>query len=198
MSHDTTPNSKINITPINSNNINNFGTSSKSHTKKKIQMFFCSIESSSKTEEDKKKLESDLVLLGKKRFCTCLKSRCIKRYCDCYSHGEKCNSKVCNCINCHNKKFSNTNSNNNNIINENNKIDIKLGTCCSCQKSGCSKKYCECYTNGQKCNSCCTCVGCCNIKFFEINQNHFIFDTKLKKINIKMENIIIDNYKLKY
>lgn len=34
--------------------------------------------------------------------CRCKKSACLKKYCECYNAGVKCNADVCRCINCHN------------------------------------------------------------------------------------------------
>ena len=33
---------------------------------------------------------------------------------------------------------------------------------CTCSKSGCNKKYCECYKEGLKCNIKCRCINCLN------------------------------------
>ena len=33
---------------------------------------------------------------------------------------------------------------------------------CSCQKSRCIKKYCECYAKGLKCTNKCACIDCKN------------------------------------
>ena len=60
-----------------------------------------------------------------KRFCKdCTKSNCNKKYCECYKAGKKCNDK-CRCLNCLNSNSSNSstnivNNNNNDIIKENN------------------------------------------------------------------------------
>lgn len=35
---------------------------------------------------------------------------------------------------------------------------------CNCRKSGCSKKYCECFRNGRRCVEKCTCFECKNMK----------------------------------
>jgi hypothetical protein len=35
---------------------------------------------------------------------------------------------------------------------------------CTCSKSGCNKKYCECYKEGLKCNIKCRCINCLNVE----------------------------------
>lgn len=35
---------------------------------------------------------------------------------------------------------------------------------CTCSKSGCNKKYCECYKEGLKCNIKCRCINCLNME----------------------------------
>ena len=40
--------------------------------------------------------------------------------------------------------------------------DNKIKPCCSCVKTKCIKKYCECYKEGLKCNIKCRCVKCLN------------------------------------
>ena len=156
----------------------------KNNTKK--YLFFCSSKESANcnTQESKKQKKIDLNFLGKKRFCACNKSKCNKKYCECFSKGEKCNEKYCSCLDCLNK------------INVNRQYELKYGICCSCQKSGCSQKYCECYSNGKKCNICCNCMDCKNKRLFTIENNSFFSVNNLKKIYIKNENIIINNYKL--
>ena len=48
---------------------------------------------------------------------------------------------------------------------------------CTCTKSGCNKKYCECYKNGIKCSELCRCIGCENTDKFKNGNN-------LKKLNL--------------
>ena len=151
-------------------------------------LFFCSSKDTTNcnTQKTKKNKTISFNYLGKKRFCTCNKSKCNKKYCECYSKGEKCNEKYCSCLDCLNK------------INIDKKDELKFGICCSCQKSGCSKKYCECYNNGKKCNICCSCMDCKNKRIFSIEYNSFFGINNLKRIIIRNENIIIDNYKLRF
>ena len=153
---------------------------------KKYTIFFCTSKEQPNinVQKIKKKSEKSLNLIGKKRFCTCNKSQCNKKYCECFSKGKKCNENFCSCSDCHNK------------MNLNKNYEIKLGISCSCQKSKCSKKYCECYNNGKKCNICCSCMDCKNKKQFIIEENSFFALNNLKKIIIRNENIIIDNYRL--
>lgn len=35
---------------------------------------------------------------------------------------------------------------------------------CNCKKSGCQKKYCDCYNMGLECTDNCKCEGCRNCK----------------------------------
>ena len=63
----------------------------------------------------------------------------------------------CNCKNCQNKPPENC-SNTPSIPNKPKAEKVT----CTCTKSCCNKKYCECYKNGTKCNSSCRCVTCEN------------------------------------
>ena len=157
------------------------------NTGMKKVLFFCSSKESPnrKIQENKKKIQNSLNFIGKKRFCTCNKSKCNKKYCECFSKGEKCNENICSCLDCLNK------------INTNIKFEVKYGISCSCQKNGCLKKYCECLNNGKKCNICCSCIDCRNKRMLNIECNGFFFVNNLKKIYFGNENIIIDNYKLR-
>lgn len=39
---------------------------------------------------------------GHKRGCRCKRSKCLKKYCECYHAGAKCNPDVCQCEGCRN------------------------------------------------------------------------------------------------
>ncbi|KAG2316168.1 hypothetical protein Bca52824_019290 [Brassica carinata] len=43
---------------------------------------------------------------------------------------------------------------------------------CNCKKSGCSKKYCECYLMGVGCSASCRCIGCKNVLCHTNEQFH--------------------------
>ena len=92
--------------------------------------------------------------------CSCSKTQCNRYYCECYRSGLYCID--CNCKNCQNIPPKNYVSNRHQKITQT-KSDIVT---CTCTKSGCNKKYCECYKNGTKCNSACRCVSCENSENF--------------------------------
>ncbi|KAL4536069.1 hypothetical protein Ndes2437B_g05503 [Nannochloris sp. 'desiccata'] len=37
-----------------------------------------------------------------KKGCRCKRSKCLKKYCECYNAGVKCNPEICQCVGCHN------------------------------------------------------------------------------------------------
>jgi hypothetical protein len=89
-----------------------------------------------------------------KPCCCCTKTKCIKKYCECFANNRYC--KDCHCIDCMNKFIY---LNNNNNLRESFENEIIF---CTCAKSNCNKKYCECYKSGKKCNDKCRCVNCLN------------------------------------
>ena len=91
-----------------------------------------------------------------KPCCSCTKTKCIKKYCECFANKRFCQN--CLCIDCKNKPFylgySNDKNNTNNVEKER--------IVCTCSKSNCNKKYCDCYKAGVKCNIKCRCINCSN------------------------------------
>ena len=90
--------------------------------------------------------------------CSCSKTQCNRKYCECYNSGNYCVD--CNCKNCNNKPPVNSYTNKR-PEEEQSKIK-KEKIICTCTKSACNKNYCECFKSGQKCTSLCRCISCEN------------------------------------
>ena len=106
--------------------------------------------------------------------CTCKKSKCLKLYCQCFSSSTTCGPK-CKCQSCHNTSTHSADINEaRTAILERNPsaFEIKTHTTpasppspkagCKCRRSFCLKKYCECFSNGNRCDETCQCVNCQN------------------------------------
>ena len=103
--------------------------------------------------------------------CNCKKSRCLKLYCDCFASGDFCRG--CNCFECHNNlayeeetskarvavSCKNPGAFKRRLPND---VEGPPRISCNCARSGCLKKYCECFKSGHKCGRACNCTGCSN------------------------------------
>lgn len=105
-----------------------------------------SSESNHKTNE----MRGDAPPTSATKHCSCIESKCLKLYCNCFARKEICTS-ACSCENCGNKVA--------NFVSVEEGITYKG---CNCKKSFCAKKYCECFQAGIGCSNDCKCVDCVN------------------------------------
>ncbi|KAJ6732368.1 PROTEIN TESMIN/TSO1-LIKE CXC 2 [Salix purpurea] len=122
--------------------------------------------------------------------CNCKKTRCLKRYCDCFAAGIYC-AETCACQGCFNRpEYEDTvldtrqqKESHNPLafapkivqhVTEFHAINVEDAglfmpstgrhkTGCNCKRSMCVKKYCECYQANVGCYNACRCEGCKNI-----------------------------------
>ena len=138
-----------------------------------------------------------------KPCCSCTKTKCIKKYCECFANNKLCID--CHCQNCMNKSksynynYKYTQKSSINISEPENELDE---TICTCSKSNCCKKYCECYKLGKKCTNKCRCINCMNMdKINNITNNNIntvnnlLNDIDKNKDNFNKENLISDEKK---
>ena len=144
------------------------------------------------------KSDSNNNLQNPRIHCTCKKTKCIKKYCECFSSGNLCYN--CKCENCENKPYYIENKNNIKKEEENIELDEdeneeKKLIICTCSKSGCNKNYCECFKAKVKCNNKCRCIKCLNKQDEkkELEVPKIIMRSKSSPINISNNDNVVNN-----
>jgi hypothetical protein len=107
--------------------------------------------------------------------CTCSKSQCLRLHCKCFRDLKYCDWQ-CECLGCcnstvfedqrrfviENTKAINRNAFKGKIIKTNSATNVNAEGC-RC-KTGCNKKYCDCFRNDTGCSPICKCKNCRNQK----------------------------------
>ena len=91
--------------------------------------------------------------------CRCKNSKCLKRYCVCFERGDACRD-TCECVNCENTKDSAVAKQQRRAAASRKRKVTEGG--CTCKKSRCLKRYCDCFSAGIKCVAECKCLDCQN------------------------------------
>jgi hypothetical protein len=90
-------------------------------------------------------------------LCTCKNSKCLKKYCVCFSAWEECTA-YCSCKECRNvKEWDHVRRAAATKVRKNPSL---VG--CTCKNSKCLKKYCVCFAAKEQCSPLCTCIDCRN------------------------------------
>lgn len=118
---------------------------------------------------------------GSNKGCNCKKSKCLKKYCECFAGQAYC-SDDCRCQACCNTvEHEDLRSK---AIEEMKRKDSdafeQKSSSCNCKKSKCLKKYCDCFQAGIMCGESCKCKDCENYKGSQklIDRRTKIKDTK--------------------
>ena len=151
------------------------------------------------TKREKRPNKNDHEKKSKKFFtdyncdlkCSCFRTQCDKKYCECFNNRRYCIN--CNCTNCSNKPPKNSTTDvRPNLNNENINKEKKLY--CTCSKSGCKLKYCECYKNNLECSNLCRCTKCENTKIPK-EKNSFILKICYANSIYVIDNILKEDLK---